>query len=266
MSHRSLEGLRALVTGASSGIGEGIARAFAEAGARVVVNYRGDAEAADGVVADIRANGGEAMAVQADVSRPEDVAALFAAAKDTFGGLDILVANAGVQHDAMIGEMTLEQWRGALDVDLTGAFLCAQAAVQAFRAQPASGRRCKGAILFVSSVHQRIPWAGHVNYAAAKGGVKLLMESLAQEVAPERIRVNAVAPGAIRTEINRPAWETPEAMARLLTMIPYGRIGEPDDVAKAATWLCSDAADYVTGTTLYVDGGMTLYPQFAHGG
>jgi len=118
----------------------------------------------------------------------------------------------------------------------------------------------------MGSVHDVIPWAGHVNYAASKGGVLMMMKSIAQEVAPYRIRVNSISPGAIRTPINRPAWETPEAYSQLLTLIPYKRIGEPEDVARAAVWLVSDEADYITGTSLYVDGGMTLYPGFEAGG
>jgi glucose 1-dehydrogenase len=185
-----------------------------------------------------------------------------------FGALDILVANAGLQRDAAISEMTLEQWNKVIGVNLTGQFLCARAAIRAFlkRGVVASVSRAAGKIICMSSVHQVIPWAGHVNYASSKGGIKLMMETLAQEVAPQRIRVNAIAPGAIRTPINTAAWNTPEAYDRLMKLVPYGRIGEPDDIAQAAVWLASDASDYVVGTTLFVDGGMTLYPGFATGG
>jgi glucose 1-dehydrogenase len=259
---------RVLITGASSGIGAGMALGFAEAGAAVVVNHYGQDAAAEAIVRQIISQGGVAVAAEGDVSNPVDVAAMFDVATHHLGGVDILVANAGIQKDAPFTEMTLADWRAALDVDLTGAFLCAQEAVRRFRRQgldPARSRAL-GKVLFISSVHQVIPWAGHANYAAAKGGVKLLMETMAQEVAPERIRVNAIAPGAIRTPINAPAWDTPLALTDLLKLVPYGRIGEPADIAAAAIWLASDAADYVVGATLFVDGGMTLYPYFARGG
>lgn len=268
MTDTPLAAQRVLITGASSGIGAGMALGFAEAGAAVLVNHHGQAEAAEAIVRQIEEKGGRAVAAQGDVSRPADVARLFDIAAEQLGGVDILVANAGIQKDAAFTDMSLEDWRAALDVDLTGAFLCAQEAVRRFRLQGLDPARSKslGKVLFTSSVHQLIPWAGHVNYAAAKGGVKMLMESMAQELAPEKIRVNAIAPGAIRTPINRAAWETPAAKANLLKLIPYGRIGEPQDIAAAAVWLASDASDYVVGTTLFVDGGMSLFPAFAHGG
>ena len=263
-----LRGQRALVTGASSGIGAAIARAYAAAGACVVVNYRGGQEQAERVVGEIAAAGGRAVAVQGDVSRPEDCRALVDATRAHFGGIDVLVANAGIQRDAAITDMRLEDWQQVLDVNLTGQFLCAQEAVRSFRAQGRQAQRSRalGKIVFVSSVHETIPWAGHANYAAAKGGLKMLMTSMAQELAGEGIRVNAIAPGAIMTEINRDAWESEEARRRLLKLIPYGRVGEPQDVAQAAVWLASDLADYVTGTSLVVDGGMSLYPAFRDGG
>jgi glucose 1-dehydrogenase len=259
---------RVLITGASSGIGAGMATAFAEAGASVVVNHLGQADAAEAIVRQIAERGGQSVSAEGDVSKPADVAHLFDIAARQFGGVDILVANAGIQEDAAFTDMTLDQWQAALSVDLTGAFLCAQEAVRRFRRQGLDKTRSKalGKVLFTSSVHQLIPWAGRVNYAAAKGGVKMLMESMAQELAPERIRVNAIAPGAIQTPINRAAWETPAAKQDLMRLIPYGRIGQPEDVAAAAVWLASDAADYVVGATLFVDGGMSLYPGFARGG
>ncbi|HEX2814929.1 MAG TPA: SDR family oxidoreductase [Phenylobacterium sp.] len=268
MTEKPLAGQRVVITGASSGIGAGMALGFAEAGAVVLVNHHGQADAAEAIVRQIIDKGGQALASEGDVSRPADVAGMFDIAAEHFGGVDILVANAGIQKDAAFTEMTLEDWRAALDVDLTGAFLCAQEAVRRFRSQGLDPTRSKalGKVLFTSSVHQVIPWAGHANYAAAKGGVKMLMETMAQELAPEKIRVNAIAPGAIKTPINKAAWDTPAAKASLLKLIPYGRIGEPQDIAAAAIWLASDAADYVVGTTLFVDGGMTLYPCFAHNG
>ena len=177
-------------------------------------------------------------------------------------------ANTGRQRDSAFHEMTLAQWNTVLSINLTGQFQCARAAVREFlhRGIVPSVSSAAGKIICMSSVHQRIPWAGHANYAASKGGIKMLMESLAQEVAPHGIRVNAIAPGAIRTPINTAALNTSEALKGLLKLVPYGRIGEPEDIARAAVWLASDQSDYVVGTTLFVDGGMTLYPGFASGG
>ena len=258
----------AIVTGASSGIGLAVAEALADAGAAVVVNYHSNGESADELVERITHRQGKAIAVQADVSQEDEVARLFDAAVRAFGRVDILVSNSGVQKDAAIADMSLDDWNTVIDINLTGQFLCAREAVRRFRKQPADGRpaRSAGTIIAMSSVHEIIPWAGHVNYASAKGGIRMLTRSLAQEVAADGIRVNAIAPGAIRTPINKEAWETDEALARLLRLIPYGRIGEPEDVARAAVWLASDQADYVTGTTLFVDGGMSLYPEFRDNG
>jgi len=193
---------------------------------------------------------------------------MFARAVDHFGTLHIAVNNAGLQRDAPFDQMSLEQWAKVMDVNLTGQFLCAREAVREFKKRGVVPEisAAAGKLVFMSSVHQQIPWAGHVNYASSKGGVMQLMQSIAQEVAPFAIRANGVAPGAIRTSINRPAWETLEAYDQLMTLVPYKRIGEPEDVAQAVTWLVSDMADYVTGTTLFVDGGMSLYPAFATGG
>jgi glucose 1-dehydrogenase len=238
------------------------------AGAAVAVNYRADTEAAERVVAEIADAGGTACALRADVSREDEVAAMFADIIERFGTIDILVNNAGIQKDAPFREMSLDDWRAVIDVNLTGQFLCARAVVREFlrRGVVPEVSKAAGKIICISSVHEAIPWACRVNYAASKGGVEMMMKSLAQEVAGHRIRVNSIAPGAIRTEINREAWETPEAEAELMKLIPYGRIGDVEDVAKAAVWLASDEADYITGTTVYVDGGMMLYPGFlGHG-
>jgi glucose 1-dehydrogenase len=267
-----LLGQTAIITGASSGIGRGIATALCAAGANVVVNYIGDDREASKVVHEAThcgcAHRGRAVAVRADVSDETQVREMFGRAICEFGTVDIVINNAGLQQDAALEDMTLAQWRRVIDVNLTGQFLCAREAVREFKRR---GVRPKvscaaGKIICVSSVHEVIPWAGHVNYAASKGGVMLLMKSIAQEVAPWRIRVNSICPGAIRTPINRAAWETPAAYADLLKLIPYKRIGETDDVARLATWLCSDEADYITGASLFVDGGMTLYPGFEAGG
>jgi glucose 1-dehydrogenase len=265
---RPLMGQTALVTGAASGIGAGVARVLAAAGAAVAVNYVTGSDAAEAIVADIRTAGGTAMAVRADVSREDEVQAMFRTTLEAWDGLDILVSNAGIQKDAAITEMTLAQWNAVIGVNLTGTFLCAREAARAMIRQGIRPdvSRAAGKIICISSVHEVIPWAGHVNYAASKGGMKLFMQSLAQELAPYRIRVNSVAPGAIQTPINRPAWETPEALASLLTLIPYGRIGQPEDIGKTVAWIASDDADYIHGQTILVDGGMTLYPEFARGG
>jgi glucose 1-dehydrogenase len=265
---KPLKNQKALVTGASSGIGEACALALGAAGAAVAVNYLSDAGEANRVVEAIRKAGAEAIAVKADVSREDEVQAMFAEMQKKFGTIDILVNNAGLQQDAAFHQMTLKQWNIVIGVNLTGQFLCARAAVQEFlrRGVVVSVSRAAGKIICMSSVHEVIPWGGHVNYAASKGGVMQLMKSMAQELAPKKIRVNSIAPGAIKTPINRSAWETPEAEKELLSLIPDGRVGTPDDIARAAVWLASDASDYVTGTTLFVDGGMTLYPGFATGG
>lgn len=263
-----LAGQRALVTGASSGIGEAIARALAEAGATVVVNYARGADRANEVVSDIRAAGGQALAVKADVSREDEVQAMFGAMFDELEGIDILVNNAGLQADAPLAEMTLEQWNKVIGANLTGQFLCSREAVRQFLRQGLRPEvsNAAGKIVCVSSVHDVIPWAGHANYAASKGGVAMFMKTMAQELAEKKIRVNSVSPGAIKTPINRAAWDTPEAEAQLINLIPYGRVGVVDDIARAVAWLASDHSDYVNGATLYVDGGMTLYPEFREGG
>jgi glucose 1-dehydrogenase len=193
---------------------------------------------------------------------------MFCRMLEELGTIDVLVNNAGLQRDAPFHEMTLAQWNTVIGINLTGQFLCAREAVRHFLQRDAVSRvSCAaGKIIFMSSVHEIIPWAGHANYAASKGGVMLLMKSLAQELAPRRIRVNSIAPGAIRTPINTAAWETKEAYDQLMTLIPYKRIGEPIDVARAAVWLASDDSDYVNGASLFVDGGMTLYPGFTENG
>jgi glucose 1-dehydrogenase len=263
-----LEGQRALVTGASSGIGAAIARAMGAAGAAVAVNYVTGPDAAAAVVAAIERGGGSALAVRADVSNEAEVIAMFDAVRAAFGGVDILVNNAGLQKDAAFHQMTLAQWDKVIAVNLTGQFLCAREAAKEFVARGVDPARSSaaGKIVCISSVHDVIPWAGHANYAASKGGVAMLMKTMAQELAPYRIRCNSVSPGAIKTAINRAAWETPEKEHELLKFIPYGRVGLPEDIARVAVWLASDEADYVNGATLYVDGGMVLYPEFAHGG
>nr|WP_234020602.1 SDR family oxidoreductase [Streptomyces sp. 142MFCol3.1] len=263
-----LKGQKALVTGANSGIGRATAIALGRAGADVVVNYVAGGEEAEKVVEEITAFGVRAAAYEADVSDEGQVVAMTDRMVEEFGTIDILVANAGLQRDSAFTEMTVAQWQKVLDVNLTGQFLCAREATKEFlrRGVVPEVSRAAGKIICMSSVHQIIPWAGHVNYASSKGGVQMMMQTLAQELAPNKIRVNAVAPGAIKTPINRSAWETPQAREDLLRLIPYDRIGDPEDIAYAVVALASDLMDYVVGTTLYVDGGMTLFPGFATGG
>ncbi|MFF7595024.1 SDR family oxidoreductase [Streptomyces mirabilis] len=263
-----LKGQKALVTGANSGIGKATAIGLGRVGADVVVNYVSGRDAAEEVVREIEGFGVRAYAHEADVSQEDQVVDMVSRMVEEFGTIDIMVANAGLQRDAPVTEMTTAQWQKVLDVNLTGQFLCAREATKEFlrRGVVPEVSRSAGKIICMSSVHQIIPWAGHVNYASSKGGVQMLMATLAQELAPQGIRVNAIAPGAIRTPINRDAWDTPEAEADLLRLIPYRRVGDPDDIANAVAALASDLFDYVVGTTIYVDGGMTLFPGFATGG
>lgn len=263
-----LQGQKALVTGASSGIGRAIALALGQAGADVVVNYVAGEDKAEQLAVEIRACGVRSVAIRADVSDESQVQYMFKRAIDAFGTIDVLVNNAGLQQDAAFENLTLAQWNKVIGINLTGQFLCAREAVREFKRRGVVPEvSCAaGKILCISSVHEVIPWAGHVNYAASKGGVMLMMKSLAQEVAPYRIRVNSICPGAIRTPINMEAWGTPQAYQELLKLIPYKRIGEADEIGRAAVWLASDYADYVHGISLFVDGGMTLYPGFETGG
>jgi glucose 1-dehydrogenase len=266
---RKLEGQIAIVTGASSGIGAGCARELAKAGATVVVNYpvASTRAMAEQVVNEIAANGGTAISYQADVSKEDQVQHMFADVIGRFGTVDILVNNAGLQKDAPFTEMTLDQWNFVLGVNLTGQFLCAREAIKEFLKRGVNGKsKSAGKIICMSSVHEVIPWAGHANYAASKGGVMLMMKTIAQEFAPKKIRVNSIAPGAIATPINHDAWDTTEHLQNLLKLIPQKRVGQVEDIGKAAVWLASDDADYVNGTTLFVDGGMTLYPGFEDNG
>jgi glucose 1-dehydrogenase len=270
-SRYDLSGQIAIVTGASSGLGRATAMALAEAGAIAIVNHPpkpNSVAKAAAVVAEIEASGGQSVAIAADISKEDQVDAMVAEAVKRFGTVHILVANAGIERPAAIQNMSLGDWQAVIDVNLTGAFLVARAATREFlrRGPLPELSTATGKIVFTSSVHEIIPWAFQANYAASKGGMAMLMRSLAQELAPSKIRVNSVAPGAIRTPINTEAWRTEAARQNLLKLIPYGRIGEPEDIARAVTWLVSDAADYVTGVTLVVDGGMTLYPGFRGAG
>jgi glucose 1-dehydrogenase len=267
--HRVLVGQKALVTGASKGLGQAMAIGFARAGADVLVNYSTDEAGARHTARVIEEHGGRAVVFQANVAKEDEVKGMFACMLENFGRLDICVPNAAIQLNAPVDEMSMDQWQGVIDVNLTGMFLCAREAIRAFKQQGVdrSISYACGKLIFISSVHDIIPWEGHANYAAAKGGLMLFMKSLAQEVAHLRIRVNSISPGAIRTPMNVEKLTSQEMYERvLLKLIPCKRIGEPDDVARTAVWLASDESDYVHGTSIYVDGGMTLYPGFIGAG
>lgn len=266
---RVLVGQKALITGASKGLGQGIAIGFGQAGADVLVNYYSDPEGAEHTAKAIEEHGGRAVTFKADTSKEDEVKAMFEFMIKTFGRLDICVPNSGIQLNAPTDEMTLAQWQRVIDVNLTGMFLCAREAIRLFKKQGIDRKisYSAGKLIFMSSVHDLIPWEGHVNYAAAKGGIMLMMKSIAQEVAHLKIRVNAVSPGAIRTPMNVEKLTSPEIYESvLLKLIPYKRIGEPEDVARATVWLASDQSDYVHGVTIYIDGGMTLFPGFIGAG
>ncbi|MGE5297390.1 MAG: SDR family oxidoreductase [Solirubrobacterales bacterium] len=265
---KPLEGQTALVTGASSGIGEDVARALAAAGAHIGVSYHHHEESAEHLVTEVNQSGGKAISLQADVSQEDQVVAMFQRMIQEFGTLDILVSNAGMQQDAAFIDMTLAQWERVIDVNLTGSFLCAREAAKEFLRRGVVPTRSKaaGKIIFMSSVHEVIPWAGHANYASSKGGMMMLMKTIAQELAPQKIRVNSIAPGAIKTPINEAVWSDPKGLASMCKLIPYGRVGETTDIGPVAVWLASDDSDYITGTTIFVDGGMLLYPGFRTGG
>lgn len=267
-TRRLLRGQKALVTGANSGIGQATAIALGQAGADVVVNYVTGQDRAEAVAEQIRGGGVRAYAHCADVSNEDQVKEMFGRMVEEFGTIDILVNNAGRQKDARFVDMSLADWNAVIGVNLTGQFLCAREAIKEFlrRGVVPSVSAAAGKIICMSSVHEVIPWAGHANYAASKGGIMMLMKSIAQEFAPHRVRINSIAPGAIRTPINTAAWSTPEAYQSLMTLVPYKRIGEPEDIARTAVWLASDEADYLVGATIFVDGGMTLYPGFTENG
>ena len=259
----------AIVTGASGGIGAGCAVELAAAGATVVVNYpkASSKDRAEQVVSDIGSNGGKAISHQCDVGIEEEVIAMFKTVIDRLGTVDILINNAGIQRDAKLVDMTMDEWNAVITTNLTGQFLCAREAIKEFLRRGVTPKsKAAGKIICMSSVHEIIPWAGHVNYAASKGGIMMMMKSIAQEYASQKIRVNSIAPGAIATSINREAWDTQEHLNNLLKLIPSKRVGQVDDIGRAAVWLASDDSDYVNGATLFIDGGMTLYPGFVDNG
>lgn len=266
----SLQNQVAVVTGASSGIGSGIAKSLAAAGATVVVNHSSESSLDDAkaVLKEITDAGGKGITMQCDVSQEDQVIRMFEETVARLGTVDILINNAGVQRDARFTDMTLEQWNAVIGINLTGQFLCAREAIKEFlrRGIDASRSSACGKIIHISSVHEIIPWAGHANYAASKGAIRMLMQTLAQEYGADKIRVNSICPGAIQTPINKSAWSTPEALNALMTLVPYNRIGQPQDIGNLAVFLASDLADYITGASLFVDGGMTTFESFSTGG
>lgn len=266
----SLQNQVAVVTGASSGIGSGIAKSLASAGAAVIVNHSSERslEEAKAVLKEITDAGGKGMTYQCDVSKEDQVVKMFQDVVAEYQTVDILINNAGIQKDSKFTEMTMDQWNAVIGVNLTGQFLCAREAIKEFLRRgidPSRSIAC-GKIIHISSVHEIIPWAGHANYASSKGAIRMLMQTLAQEYGANKIRVNSICPGAIQTPINQNAWSTPEALNSLLTLIPYNRIGQPKDIGNLAAFLASDLADYITGTSIFVDGGMTTFESFSTGG
>ena len=264
---KRLQGQTAIVTGASSGLGQGIAIEMGKEGANVCINYHSDEAGGNKTLKAIEETGGQGFVIQADVSKPEDVAKMFEQTIDRYGTVDILMSNAGIQKDAPFLEMSHQDWQKVIDVNLSGQFYCAQAAAQEFVRRGMTDRsKALGKIICMSSVHDIIPWAGHINYATAKGGVLMFVKTLAQELGQQKIRVNAISPGAIKTEINENVWGDEAKRKELLQLIPYQRMGDTEDVGKLAVWLASDESDYVHGQTIYIDGGMTLYPGFIGNG
>ena len=266
----SLKNQVAIITGSSSGIGAGIAKSMAESGATVVINYPSEnsIEKAKAVLKEITDQGGKGIVYQCDVSKEEEVIQMFQDVIKELGTVDILVNNAGIQKDAKFTDMTLDQWNAVIGVNLTGQFLCAREAIKEFlrRGIDLSRSVACGKIIYISSVHEIIPWAGHANYASSKGAIRMLMQTLAQEYGADKIRVNSICPGAIQTSINKNAWQTPEELNSLLTLIPYNRIGQPEDIGNLAVFLASDMADYITGASMFIDGGMTTFESFSTGG
>jgi glucose 1-dehydrogenase len=256
-----LDQKRAVVTGGNSGLGEAIALGLAGAGAKVAINYVSHPEAAESLVHRIKDQHGEAIALPADISDPEAVAQMFGRIDEVWGGIDILINNAGIDgHRAFGWQADIAAWRKVIEVNLFGAFYCSREALK--RMVP----RKSGVVLSISSVHEQIAWSGYSAYTSSKAAVGMLTKTLAQEAAPHGVRVLAVGPGAIKTPINRSVWSDPQDLKDLLEKIPLKRIGEPEEVARMVVVLVSEVASYVTGRTIFVDGGMTDYPDFGHGG
>lgn len=267
---QKLQNQIAIITGASSGIGSGIAKCIAASGSTVIINHSSQSSepAAEAILKEITDDGGSGMTYQCDVSKEDEVIKMFQDVIAQYGTVDILINNAGVQKDAKFTDMTLQQWQQVIDINLTGQFLCAREAIREFLRRDIDPAKsvARGKIIHISSVHEIIPWAGHANYAASKGAIRMLMQTLAQEYGADKIRVNSICPGAIQTPINTNAWNTPEAYNSLMNLIPYNRIGKPEDIGKLAVFLASDDSDYITGASIFIDGGMTTFESFSTGG
>ena len=246
-----LENKVAIITGAATGIGQAIAIGMAREGASVVVDYVGNPDAPADTVKQIESAGGKVIAVAADVSKPDQVANLIQQTLSAYGKLDILVNNAGIEHKHPITEFPLDQWNQIIAVNLTGPFLCAQAAANQMISQKGTGR-----IINISSVHQDLPMPGNAPYCASKGGLRMLMRTMAVEMGPHNITVNNIGPGAIFTPIDADVEANPEMEKMLMGEIPLNRWGKPEEVANLAIFLASDDAGYVTGSTYFIDGGM----------
>lgn len=258
--YKDLKNKVAVVTGSSKGIGRAIAERFGQEHMSVIVNYHSDEAGANETVKAIKASGGHAMAVYADLGKEADATALLQSAIDIYGDLDVWVNNAGIENRISTHKMSLAEWQKVINVNLTGVFLGSRTALDYF-----VKNNKKGNIINMSSVHEQIPWPGFSHYAASKGGIKLFNETIAMEYADQGIRVNAIGPGAINTPINAKKFSDKQQMADTLNLVPMKRIGDPEDVSAAAAWLASTQSSYVTGVTLFVDGGMTLYPSFQYG-
>lgn len=258
--YTDLKGKVVAITGASSGLGKAMALRFGQEQAKVVINYFNNEKDAQGVKEEIQKAGGEAVAVQGDVTKEEDVKNIVQTAVREFGTLDIMINNAGMENPVPSHEMPLNDWNKVISTNLTGAFLGSREAIKYY-----VENNIKGNVINMSSVHEMIPWPLFVHYAASKGGIKLMTETLALEYAPKGIRVNNIGPGAINTPINAEKFADPVQKKDVESMIPMGYIGEPEEIAAVAVWLASKESSYVTGITLFADGGMTKYPSFQAG-
>ena len=257
----TLKGKRALVTGGNSGIGAAVVRALADAGAKVAINYLVHPESTQTIIKEIQSKNGEAISIQSDVSDPNAVAQMFEQIDKEWGSMDILINSAGIDGSrAFAWEAEISAWQKVIEVNLLGSFYNSREALKRMIPQKS------GVILNVSSVHEIVAWSGYSAYTASKAAIGMMTKTLAQEAAPYGVRVLSIGPGAIKTPINKNVWSDPNSLSDLLEKIPLNRLGEPEDIAQMVVVLVSDVASYITGRTIYVDGGMTDYPDFSHGG
>lgn len=258
--YQDLNGKVAVITGGSKGIGSAIAKRFGAEKMNVVINYNSDPAGAQRAVDTVNQAGGNAVSVQANIATEDGVKTLLKTALDNFGDLDVWVNNAGMEIKSPTHQVTLDDWNKVTAIDQTGVFLGSRTALAYFKEHHKPGN-----IINMSSVHERIPWPTFASYAAAKGSVKLFTQTIAMEYAQDNIRVNAIGPGAINTPINAQKFADPQQYQQTVNMVPMNRIGTPEEVAAGAAWLASEESSYVTGITLFIDGGMTLYPAFKDG-